>query len=73
MTKRIERLLSSLREAIHDALGDSNGVASALAELEREGRSPDFSVGWACPKALSPGERSQILRRIPSASAPRSR
>ena len=51
MTKRIERLLSSLREAINNALGESNSVAAVMAELEREGHSPCFSVDVGLPES----------------------
>jgi hypothetical protein len=71
MTKRIEHLLSSLREAIHDALGESNDVAAAVAELEREGHSPYFSVEVGLPeRALTENEitdlKEGVERELPS-------
>jgi hypothetical protein len=52
MTRRIERLLSSLREAIHEAIGESPKVASVLAELECEGHSPSFLVDVGLPEGV---------------------
>ena len=52
MTRRIERLLSSLREAIHGAIGESHSVASVLAELEREGHSPTFMIDVGLPQGV---------------------
>jgi len=50
MNRKIEQLLHSLREAIHDAIGESFGVAAAMAELEREGHCPSLMVDVALPQ-----------------------
>jgi len=50
MNRQIQQMLQSLREAIHEALADSPGIAAAMAELEREGRSPTFRVDVALPE-----------------------
>lgn len=52
MTRKIERLLSSLREAIHEALGESASVAAAMAELEREGHCPSVMVDVGLPEGV---------------------
>jgi hypothetical protein len=63
MTRRIERLLSSLREAIHEAIGESHSVATVLAELEREGHSPSFMVDVGLPEgALTDKEIANLER-----------
>lgn len=61
MTRKIGRLLNSLREAIHEAIGESHSVASVLAELEREGHSPTFMIDVGLPQgALTDKEISDI-------------
>jgi len=50
MNRQIQKMLQSLREAIHEALADSPGVASAMAELEREGHIPAFTVDVTLPE-----------------------
>lgn len=50
MNGKIEQLLHSLREAIHDAIGESFGVAAAMADLEREGHCPSLMVDVALPQ-----------------------
>jgi hypothetical protein len=47
---KLEQLLQSLRDAIHEAIGESFGVAAAMAELEREGQSPALLVDVALPQ-----------------------
>ena len=54
MNRKIEQLLQSLREAIHDAIGESFGVAAAMAELEREGHSPSLLIDVALPRQNEP-------------------
>lgn len=49
MKKKIDGLLYTLREAIHEAIAESGHVAKALAELEQEGCCPMFSVDVALP------------------------
>jgi hypothetical protein len=46
----IQRMLQSLRDAIHEAIADSPGIAAAMSELEREGVSPSFSVEVSLPE-----------------------
>ena len=47
MNQKIKELLHILREAIHEAVAESLDVAQAMAELEREGCCPTFSVDVA--------------------------
>ncbi len=54
MNRKIEQLLQSLKEAIHDAIGDSFGVASAMADLEREGHSPSLLIDVSLPQPKEP-------------------
>ena len=63
MNQKLESLLSSLREAIHEALGESSSVAAVMAELEREGHTPTFLVEVGLPEGvLSAKERAEMLR-----------
>ncbi len=50
MNRKIEQLLQSLREAIHDAIGDSCEVAAAMSQLEREGQCPSLLIDVALPQ-----------------------
>ena len=50
MNRKIEQMLHSLREAIHDAIGDSCEVAAAMGELEREGQCPSLLIDVALPQ-----------------------
>jgi len=50
MNRKIEQLLQSWREAIHDAIGDSCEVAAAMSQLEREGVSPSLLIDVALPQ-----------------------
>jgi hypothetical protein len=61
MNRRIETLLSSLREAIHEAIADSNAVAELMAELDREGHAPSFLIEVGLPEdALTAKERAEM-------------
>ena len=51
MNRKIEQLLQSLREAIHDAIGESFGVAAAMSDLEREGHIPSLLIDVSLPQA----------------------
>jgi hypothetical protein len=62
MNHKIQSLLGSLREAIHEALGESNDVAAVLAELEREGHSPSFLVEVSLPEG-APTAEEQVEAR----------
>ncbi|HTS50925.1 MAG TPA: hypothetical protein VMH05_23425 [Bryobacteraceae bacterium] len=50
MNQKIEHLLQSLREAIHDAIGDSCEVAAAMSQLEREGQCPSLLIDVTLPQ-----------------------
>jgi len=50
MSRKIEELLQCLREAIHDALSDSPGVAAVMEDLEREGHCLAFLVDVGLPQ-----------------------
>jgi len=70
MTRRIERLLSSLRDAIHEALGESRGVASVLAELERAGHSPSFMVDVGLPEGALTAQEIADLEKASDRELP---
>lgn len=50
MNRKLEGLLNSLRDAIHDALGESSAVAQAMEQLELEGHCPSLLVDVALPE-----------------------
>lgn len=50
MNGQVKRMMQSLREAIHEAIADSPSIAAAMAELEREGHVPAFSVDVTLPE-----------------------
>ena len=54
MTRKLERLLHSLRDAIHGAIGESPEVAEVMAELERAGHCPSFRIDVAVPEEKEP-------------------
>lgn len=60
MNKEIERLLHTLREAIHDALAESSDIVAAMAALERAGRCPTFAVDVTLDDEQLPREESTL-------------
>lgn len=50
MKRHVQDMLQFLREAIHEAIAESPHVAAAMAELERAGHVPTFSVEVALPE-----------------------
>jgi len=60
MNLKIEQLLQSLREAIHDAIGDSCEVAAAMSQLEREGHSPSLLIDVALPRDNGTSQQKEL-------------
>ena len=54
MTKNIKGLLNALRQAINEAVLESNDVAAAMAALKRTGKCPVFTVDIALQEAPEP-------------------
>lgn len=59
MNRKIEQLLQSLREAIHDAIGESFGVAAAMSDLEREGHIPSLLIDVSLPPGDAPPQQKE--------------
>jgi len=52
MEQDLRGLLQNLREAIHEALAESEAVSRAMAALEDAGHCPSFRVDVATPAEL---------------------
>lgn len=60
MREDIQKLLHTLREAIHDALADSTEVIEAMAALDRAGQSPTFSVDVKLEEEIVPRHEGEL-------------
>ena len=52
MNPHLNGLLQNLREAIHEALAESEGIAQAMAALDQAGHCPTFKVDIDTPAEL---------------------
>lgn len=59
MNKKVEELLNRLREAVHDAIVESQHVAEAMAELEKAQCCPSFfeDISLAEPSPMGGEDR----------------
>lgn len=51
MTRNVKGLLNALRQAINEAILESNDVAAAMAALKRTGKCPVFGIDVALEEA----------------------